>query len=146
MVILKDIISNNVQQFNFRNYTFYCTPYGILTLDDLYTSNSVSKGCKKKIDELFIKRPDLKYFTNSKMHIEQMYSIELKEKKCVIYASGQKTLAELLLENGLAVVKPGFSDEEFHNYFKKAQRRGEHSNEGIYRDNTLRACIVEIYK
>jgi len=146
MAILKEIVTNNIQKFGIGNYTFYCTPYGLLTLDDIYMSKSISSGCKKKVDEFFIQRPDLKYFTNLKMKREQMYRIEIKNQQCVIYVDGQRTLAESLLKAGLAVVKPTFRDEEFRSYFKKAQRIGKYHKNGIHKDNILRACLIDIYK
>ena len=75
-----------------------------------------------------------------------MYHIEFKNQECILYALGEKTLSELLLENGLAVCKPIFRDEEFKYLFYKAQLKAKTNKYGMWKENFINDCIAELYK
>jgi len=145
MAILQDIESNDIQHFKFGNYQFTCLAYGVLSIDELYRESALDSKCQESINGFYNKRADLKYYTNSKLKVMQLYNVEFKDSRCIIYTSGGKSLSEFLLEEGLAVIKPLFKDEEFQYYFLKAQKKAKMSRNGIWAKNITRECISNIY-
>lgn len=145
LAILTDIKSNDSQQFKIGNYKFDCMPYGVLGIDELYNESSFNSECKKSINRFYEKRADLKYYTNSKLKVMQFYNIEFKNARCIIYVSGEKSLSESLLEEGLAILKPSFKDEEFGYYFNKSQKKAKAQKKGVWAENIMRECVSNIY-
>ena len=147
IAILVNIESNDLQQFTKSNYKFSCYQYGVLSIDELYRKSGFDSSCKESIKGFYNKQKDLKYYTHSKMKVMQAYSIDLKDNnRCIVYASGGKSLSESLLEEGLAVLKPGFKDEELGSYFHKSQLKAKMQRKGVWRDNITKECISDIYK
>lgn len=146
MAILLDITTNSTQRFNIGQYNFYCTPYGVITLEKLYKNSKIDSKCKVSIESFYEKHPNLEYFTMKLLKVRQMYHLEFKNKECVIYAKGQKTLSEILLSEGLAVNKPMFKDEEFKFLFERAQINAKLLEKGIWGEKVLKDCIAELYK
>lgn len=144
MAILSNIDSNSRQKFHIETYNFYCEPYGVIGLEKMYEAAQNGSKCKESITLFYKKHPDLKYFTQGLLKTEQMYHIEFKEKKCILYAKGQKTLAELLLESGLAVNKRTFKDEEFKFTYEKAQTNAKLLQKGMWSDSIERDCAGEM--
>ncbi|MCX6076940.1 MAG: hypothetical protein NTW78_08670 [Campylobacterales bacterium] len=146
MAILKSIATNSRQDFNIQNYDFYCEPYGVISLEKMYSNSQNGSKCRESIDGFYKKHPDLKYFTQGILKTEQMYHVEFKDMKCVIYARGQKSLSELLLENGLAVNKRTFNDEEFNFIFKKAEINAKLLKRGMWSEKIDKECATELSK
>jgi len=143
---LVNVISNDIQRFKINNYQFNCEPYGIITLEELYKESSFDTVCKKSIYEYFTKRPDLTYFVAKKMHTFQLYNIKVMGEKCIVNIDGEKSLSEVLLEEGLAVRKPLLRNEEYHYYFYKSELKAKISRKGIWESNIMKECIADIYK
>ena len=146
VVILDNVISNEVQEFRIGEYSFRCIPYGVLSLERLYSNSKLTSRCQKSIYDFYKKYPDLKYYAQRILKREQMYHVEFKNQECILYASGEKTFSELLLENGLAVINPMFRDEEFKYVFNKAQLNAKMNKYGMFKENIINNCIVELYK
>ena len=143
MAILKNIYSNDIQQFTYQNYSFTCRPYGVVTLEDVYKATDVSTVCKKKIVKFYIQNPKLKYFSIRLLKLFQMYHIDVKKDlRCVIYAKGMKTLSELLIEKGLAIKKPYLKDEIFKYRFETAQKGASYHKRGLFKDPILKNCMI----
>ncbi len=146
MAILVDVKSNDIQHFKIGNNKFKCSPYGVLSVDELKRESTFNSTCRDSIKRFYKKRPDLKYYTNSKLNIMQMYSIEIKKNRCIINISGGKSLSEYLLEEGIAVRKPFLKDKEFEYYLYKSQLKAKLLKKGIWKENITRECIANIYK
>nr|WP_321265861.1 hypothetical protein [uncultured Sulfurimonas sp.] len=146
LAILNDVISNEIQVFGINNYTFNCSPYGVVTLEKLYINASANSACKYKINEFYKKNPKLKYHADALLHKEQTYHIEFKDKECLLYAKGEITLSEILLRKGLAIKNPNFKDKEFERYFNLAQKKAELEKRGLWGENILDSCNKELYK
>ena len=146
MATLVNIESNDIQQFRIGDYQFNCLPYGVIGIDELHRESAFNSSCKESIKGFYDKRADLKYYTNSKLSVMQSYSIEFKNNRCIVFASGGKSLSEFLLEEGLAVRKPFFKDEEFEYYFYKSQSKAKMQRKGVWKENITRECISNIYK
>jgi hypothetical protein len=146
MAILVDITTNSTQKFKIKKYNFYCTPYGVITLEKLYKNSKMDSKCKESINSFYKKHPDLKYFAIELLNVGQMYHLEFKNNECVIYAKGQRTLSDILLSEGLALNKPKFKDEEFNFLFERAQTNAKLLKKGVWGDKVLNDCISELYK
>jgi len=143
---LDAVISNKIQLFHSGNYDFYCEAYGVLDVEDILSHSLKNEVCMVAVLDLYTKNLNLKYFTENFLHIQQNYVVELKKNGCVLYASGQKTLSEVLLENGLAIKPMNFKDKEFRYSFLKAQRKAEFEKKGIWRDTIKGKCLGEFIK
>ncbi|WP_373035934.1 hypothetical protein [Sulfurimonas sp.] len=146
LAMLDNTFSNEVQKFGVGNYTFECKPYGILTLEKLYSAAKEGSSCQTAIDEFYTKKPKLKYYSDMILERKQRYHIEIKDTECIIYAKGQVTLSELLLNEGLAIKRPTLKDEEFDEYFTLAQRKAKIEKKGLWGEKIFSSCIEELYK
>ena len=146
LAVLENIVSNDTQKFSIGKYNFYCKPYGVVTLNELYANTTLGSTCKKSIETFYTKNPDLKYYSFNYLKIKQMYHIEFKKDRCIVFVQGQKNLSELLLESGLALQKPFFKDKEYGALLKNSQKRARMLRKGMWSENILRECIVELYK
>lgn len=144
LAILKNVYSNSTQKFGIENYGFYCTAYGIVSVDTLYEIAKPESRCKQNITSFYKKNPLLKYYAANLLNVQQMYHIEFKKKSCLIYASGEITLSELLLKKGLALVKRKFKDEELAYRFKNAARYAKSEKLGIFSEHIETECLSEI--
>ncbi len=146
LVLLDSVLSNGVQKFTLGNYNFYSQVYGVLTLESLYENASLNENCKKSLKTFYKKNPMLEHFSSHILKVTQMYHIDFKNAYSVLYVRGEKTLAELLLEKGLAVVKPLFNDDEFIYTYNKAQLSAKVSKKGIWQESTIIQCVNALYK
>jgi hypothetical protein len=146
LAILVDVTTNSTQRFTYGNYSFNCVPYGIITLEQLYQKSAPDSVCKKSVAKFYRTHPDLEYFTQELMKVQQRYHIEFKKQECIIYAMGQKTLSEVLLENGLALNRPRLKDEEFEFLYTKAQNRAMLAKKGLWGEHIKKDCVSELNK
>ena len=145
--ILTSVNSNQSQSFNISKYNLACQPYGVLTLERLYEVSHDNLVCKQMIRSIYAKNPELKYFAQRLLEVQQRYHIVPKEKgECILYAKGQMTLSELLLANGLALLKPLFDDAEFKDDFNMAQRKARLEKKGLWMEDILEICVAKLYK
>ena len=144
LAILLNIPSNGMQTFNYGNYDFHCNAYGVITLESLHNIAKSESICKKNIEKFYKKNPDLKYFSLRKLDVKQRYHIEFKNQECVLYASGDMTLSELLLREGLSIQKPNFNDDEFRYSFFKSQLKAKTQKKGLWKENIYESCVKEI--
>ncbi len=140
------LISNDIQIFGIRNYTFRCKTYGIATLETLYHNSSLSSICQKSIERLYKKKPKLQEYAQRIFEYKQLYHIEIKGRECIVYMKGQISLSELLLRNGLAIIKPLFRDKEFDSYFISAQKKAKIEEKGLWSENIFNSCVSKLYK
>lgn len=144
LAILYNVNSNDTQNLNIGNYSFYCSPYGVTSLEILHKRSKSDSLCKKSIDVFYNKNPNLKYFTNNALHLKQSYHISFKQNKCLLYARGEVSLSELLLKNGLAVLEPKFKDEEFVYRFKESELEAKFEKKGLWDTDIHKNCISEL--
>ena len=145
MATLINIESNSVQQFEIGNYKFNCKAYGVIGIEELYDNKMLNTTCKASILKFYKKRADLKYYVESKLNIEQLYRIKFRDDRCLISTSGEKSLSEFLLEEGLAVRKPLLKDKEYEYYFYKSELNAKMLKKGIWKENITRECVASIY-
>lgn len=143
---LKKVYSNDMQEFSIGMNSFTCKPYGVITLEQALANKDLLLTCKQRIENYLDVHPLKKYFIQMGLHVRQNYHIEFKSTKCAVYAYGEKTLSEALLEQGLAIQEPNFKDDEFRYLFIKAQNRAKNRHVGVWSDVDLQTCIIGEYK
>ena len=144
---LTSVNSNEMQSFNISKLNLTCSPYGVLTLERLYEISADNLVCREMIISIYAKYPDLRYFAQRLLKVQQRYHIRPKEgAECVLYAKGQMTLSELLLAEGLGLVKPNFDDEEFRDDFNVAQRRARLDKKGLWTEDIFEICAAKLYE
>ncbi len=146
MAILESVDSPSLQKFTLNNNHLYCDVYGILSLDKVMQRDSVNVVCKKSLLTFYKQNPEAKYFPQKILKVQQMYHVAFRDNKCILFAQGERTLSELLLREGLAVVKPKFKDEEYRTIFLNAQKSAKREQKGIWSGSVARDCLAEIYK
>lgn len=142
--ILQNVYTNSIQQFSLENTNFYCQAYGVVSLEEIFNSKERSDECKEAIQKIYIQDPSLKYFSARLLKKKQRYHVEFREQRCILYAKGQYTLSELLLKNGLALMKENFADKEFLYSFHKAQRTAQRQKKGIWSNSIVVECISSL--
>lgn len=143
--ILESIVTNTEQIFIIGQQRYKCTAYGILGVEKLLKSPKLNTACKKEIESFYAKYPQVKEFIHKKLKRSQMYHIEFKKRECLLFASGEITLSELLLKEGLALLDPMFEDKEYLRYFRDAQGVAKFEKRGIWKDAIVRDCAAELY-
>ncbi len=146
LATLEAVVSNNIQKFRIKNYSFYCEAYGVISLNEIGHKNISNSICLANLEKLYKKTLDLKYYSQKILKVNQQYSIEFKKNGCVVYAKGQKTLSEILLEKGLSVAESRFKDREFVSLFHKAELRAKISQTGLWSENIRGKCLLDLVK
>jgi nuclease-like protein len=139
--ILKSVNSNTQQLFLISNNTFICESYGVLSLENLAEDSQLDSACRKKVKSFYKKNPKEKYFSALKLHTMQTYHLEFKKQECLLFASGEITLSELLLREGLAILQPLFKDKEYIALYSLAQENAKIEQKGLWREG-----VVKMYK
>lgn len=144
LAILKVVNSNSQQVFSIGQSTFICKAYGVVSVEELYQKAKDGSECKKSIEKFYRQNPKDIYFSESLLHLRQTYHVEFKNKECILYAKGLNSLCELLLSNGLAIMKTTFNDEEFSSSFTDAQVDAKENNMGMHKNKIKFKCIEEL--
>ena len=132
--------------FRYKQARYHCTPYGVWTLDRVMRNSDITPTCKKALENFIVHNPKLHHFTKYIMHLEQGYRVEFRNKECIIYLGSKQTLSEALLQVGVAIEQPRFSDEEFRYRFYQALRAAKVNKRGIWSDAKLQSCMSEFFK
>lgn len=146
LALLQEVYSNGLQKFSIGSYDFLCRTYGVLTLDELYEKTKESLVCQKTIQKFYIKNPLSLTFSKRLLKRRQLYKIEFKDNRCVLYIGGQVILSEILLKNGLAVLKPMFKDKEYISLLNDAQSYAKKTKIGLFKNKITSKCISELYE
>jgi len=141
---LTNVVANDIQRFSIGNSSFICEVYGVVSIEKVLRDKSSNSICVNSLIDFYKKNAQLQYFTNQILEPQQRYSIEFKKDKCIIYAKGQKTLSEILLEEGLATVELGFKDKEYRYAFKKAQIRARVAKKGMWSNSIRQKCLADL--
>lgn len=140
------IDSTQYQRFQVGTYQFTCSPYGIRSVDDFFKISKEGSTCRKAIQKFYDKHPELQSFIYDLLMVNQWYHYEIRDNSCILFAKGQKTLSEILLEKGLAIQKPFFKDNEFNSEFKRAQNYAKMNKKGMWDSLIMKHCVSELYK
>jgi len=139
---LRSVLSNGMQQLSIHNVKFYCQPYGVVTLEELYNNANTPQECKDFVQKIYREDPTLQYYSERTLKKRQLYHLRFAKSRCILYAQGKYTLSELLLKNGLAFIEDGFNDKEFRYAYQKAQKAARFSKRGIWNYEEASSCIA----
>ncbi|MDF1874546.1 thermonuclease family protein [Sulfurimonas sp. SAG-AH-194-I05] len=146
MAILYNIITNDMQEYKIGNTKFVCSPYGVMSIDEMYRISKPDSTCAKSIIKFYEKRRDLQYYIYSKIRVQQQYPIVYKNGRCIVNIEGERSLSEILLAEGLALRQPLFKDKEYFSYFYNAQNKARTEKKGLWGENINRDCVASIYR
>ncbi len=146
IMLLDALYANDTYLFRAKQTRYLCKPYGIWTLDRVLKNTHITPVCKKVLDDFILHNPKLHHFVWYMMQIEEGYRVEFRGKECIIYLRSKRTLSEALLQAGVAIEQPGFSDEEFGYRFYQALRAAKVNKRGIWSDAKLQSCMSEFFK
>jgi len=144
---LSSIYANDIFLLNYKQSSYYCEPYGVISIAKIKTKKDINPTCKKAFEDFIVKNPKLNNFAKYHLHVEQYYRVDFKSQgKCLLFSKGKKTYSQDLLLNGLAILKPNFKDEEYRYIFLKSYKSAKMRKKGIWKVPTLRTCIAEMFK
>lgn len=144
---LEHIDSNTQLKFQYQNSLFSCKLYGIYGLDTFLVTPIVSPYCKQRVKAVLKRHPSMRYFGQNHLHIKQGYHLRFFNQECQLFSAGTKSYAEVLVEEGIAVVEPKFKNRDYYYYqLQKAQRRAKFNTRGIWEEFGMDACIQSLYK
>jgi hypothetical protein len=146
LAMLESITTNTQQIFILSQNRYKCNAYGVLGVENLLKSTQLNAACKTKIESFYANNPQAKVFAHTKLKLYQKYHLEFKENECLLFASGEITLSELLLKEGLALLAPLFEDKEYKKYYKDAEAVARFEKRGLWKDDAIRDCAAELYK
>lgn len=146
MGMLQEIHSNTKQIFTIQNSRYRCDAYGVLEPAELLESEVMSGLCKEKIKTFYKANPYAKHFSDRKLYLFMTYHLEFVKEECLLFASGEVTLSELLLREGLAVLDPKLKDEEYTYLYKNAQKIARFERRGIWEEVRMEECLTPFFK
>lgn len=146
MGILQELHSNTKQIFSIQNSTYKCDAYGVLEPMELLQSNVINTLCKKKIQKFYISNPHAANFSKGKLDLFMTYHLEFVKEECLLFASGELTLSELLLREGYSLLDPKLQDEEYLYLYKNAQKVARFEKRGIWGEESMEECLAPFLK
>ncbi|RUM64923.1 MAG: hypothetical protein DSZ03_03555 [Sulfurimonas sp.] len=140
--IVTGVLSNNEIAFTINGSAVTCQNYGIVTLDEI---EGLDTTCKQRLVTFQRQHPRYRYFSQTHLKRYQQYHLErVDARRCIVYAQGRKSLAELLLEAGLAVATPSAQATMIDYQYQRSVRRARALQKGIYSDVLLRSCVQRL--
>ncbi len=137
--MVTQVVNNNTVTFNIDGRAFTCKNYGVFTLNEI---EGLENTCKKRLKAFELNHPHYRYFSQTHLKRYQQYHVEIvNAQQCIVYAKGRKSLAELLLEAGLAVPKRSTQESITDYKYRRAVRRARTLKKGIFSDAVLRNCV-----
>ena len=143
---LQHIYSNSTLRFQVEQTQFVCKTYGVVSLDELLERSTSGSNCKKAIETFYKRNENLRYFAFNHLFEHQMYHLSLKKQnRCLVYAQGEYTYSEMLLESGLGFMQNNFKDKEWKYSFTKAEKNAKIAKKGVWNTTLFSKCIKEYY-
>ena len=139
---LTGVVDNGTLMMDLGRVRYVCSPYGVRTLEAIGAETKLAGECRQRIARFYARGPLLAGFAHRELERFQFYRIEPREAGCVLYARGRLSYAERLLEEGLAVVTPGFDDREWAFRFERAQQGAKENKRGIWSDPLWGKCAA----
>ena len=135
------IQSSSQLLFRYKNTQFLCQNYGVIDVDTMYNDTNISKECRKRINDFYIYNPKSKNIAYYNFSIYQLYHVEIKNNKCLVFLKGSKTYSQYLIELGLAKPKPFFADKKYRQRFKNAFYEAKLVKQGYHKNPFLKNCM-----
>ena len=120
--------------------SFECRPYGVLTYERVAESQKIPPECREAIDRFRENDPEAAFAVGRWLRPMQYYRIEWKEGMCLLYDASRVTYSQRLLERGLALISPRFSDREWGFRFRRAQEAARINRRGVWGVENWRTC------
>ncbi len=131
-------------RLEYKQNSFECLPYGVVTLDEVYMKKATTNLCKRKIERFFKAHPKLFHISSYYLKTMQYYMTQIKQGGCIVHIQGERSFSQLLLAKGVGVIRRGFKDEEYGYLFDIAQKSAKRNKRGIWGEPALYECIVDV--
>lgn len=144
VALLKSVEDNDNLHMVYKQKEFICKPYGIQSINELISSVETNSSCMNYLQDFRKSYPKEKFFAQMRLHVQQKYSVEGIDGKCLLYLSSSHTYSEAILEAGYARMPITLKhDDSFLKYrFKRALQRAKSSKLGIWSDVNVRNCFL----
>lgn len=142
--LLLEVKNNSLLYFSVNNRDELCVPYGVITFEMLRHKSHDSILCQKRLNHYFEMHPKDAYLAKEHFHLQQLYPIEKRDDRCMIYAQGKKRYAQILLEKGLATVPVDFEDKSVAVQYRRIQKEAQREKRGLWSDAVLQNCMMQL--
>lgn len=139
-VMLVGTPDNTVLFFKSGQSRYPCKPFGIRTLEEISRDRRTNTQCKKLFDEYAARHPKSRQYAASILKRFQFYRIEPVNERCILYAQGRLSYSEMLLHEGLAVIKRGEVRRELRRSFERAEAGARRERRGIWKEVLAAEC------
>ena len=119
---------------------YLCKPFGVRTLEELAADRRTNSLCKKLFAEYAVRNPENMQFAATTLKRFQFYRIEPVKDRCILYAKGRVSYSEMLLHEGLAVIKRGEVRRELRRSFERAEAGARQKRRGFWKDSLAVEC------
>lgn len=141
--LLVSIQSNAKMTLLYHNIPVSCEPYGVIPFETMIPNAFSPKECSEEIEKFYHSHPHERHFARENLYVQQSYHFEQKAEGCILYANGAESYSEMLLREGLAVIRPGFDDTEWNAKFARQSQGAEKLKMGLYDTLIRKFCIKE---
>lgn len=141
--LLTSVVSNAEMKLLYRNATFFCEPFGVVPLEKMAAGAPDPQACRSRIEAWYRSHPRERHFASIHLRIQQVYRFERIKEGCVLYANGPESYSEMLLGRGLAMMDPSFDNKEWNAKLRRAQKRAQTEQSGLYEGDILKYCLKE---
>ena len=144
VALLKGVENNYKLHMVYKQTSFVCKPYGVEGVDELILRTDANSTCVNHLKNFRLTHPKEKHFAQTSLQVQQQYSVEGREDRCVLYLSNEYSYSEALLEHGFARITLGLTyDNRLMKYrFNQAVKRAKSKKLGIWADPNVRNCFL----
>ncbi len=140
---LVSIVNLKTQSLKHNGRGVMCVNIGVVTLQELPLYAQKAQECKYAVDSFLYTNPSFKRFAYKNLIIEQSYHYSIYKDGCILYANGPESYSEMLLRNGLAIIKPEFDNREFNGKFKYAYDGAVRNKAGLHSTDIEELCELK---
>jgi hypothetical protein len=117
-----------------------CKPFGVRTLEEIAGDRRTNTLCKALFEGYAKRNPGSRQYAASTLKRFQFYRIEPVQERCILYAKGRVSYSEMLLHEGLAVIKRGEVKRELRRSFERAEAGARKNRRGIWKEALAVEC------
>jgi hypothetical protein len=138
--ILEQTPDNSVLVFRSHQSHYLCRPFGVRTLEEISKDRRTNPECKKLFEGYMQRHPHSRQYAATTLKRFQRYRIEPVQDRCLLYANGRVSYSEMLLHEGVAVMKRSESRRELKRRFERAEAGARRGKRGIWQEALADEC------
>jgi len=144
LALVRSVENNHKIHMVYMNKPFLCKPYGVESIGELMLRTDVNATCMKHLTNFRLSNPKERYFVQTRLHVQQQYSVEGRGSSCLLLLSSEYSLSEALIEEGYARIPFTLIYDDFllEHRFLKALKRAKIKKAGIWSDENVVNCFL----